>query len=287
MTTAVPRTRQNASTGRSSVAHGAAPVPLRPARLSPQPPIAVLHPRPARPVPGDLRLGVRRQRPHRPGRRRPDRHLGVLRARHHHPRHHRRRVHQPGHLGDRPTRSRRAQAAPRDAGPGGCHHRRPSAHRRRHRARHRRRAARHRLGRLRRAHPGPHRPGARRSPSSSARSRSAASATPSRRVIHDQDAAQPVTQAVMLPLYFISGVFVAVSTSCRTGWSTSPTCSRCATSPPRCSPPTTRTPGSGFAGARPARSSPPGAPQDCSSPSADSAGCPSAVISGGGCGRRR
>jgi ABC-2 type transport system permease protein len=31
-------------------------------------------------------------------------------------------------------------------------------------------------------------------------------------VIHDQDAAQPVTQGVMLPLYFISGVFVAVST---------------------------------------------------------------------------
>lgn len=31
-------------------------------------------------------------------------------------------------------------------------------------------------------------------------------------VIHDQDAAQPVTQAVMLPLYFISGVFVATST---------------------------------------------------------------------------
>jgi ABC-2 type transport system permease protein len=31
-------------------------------------------------------------------------------------------------------------------------------------------------------------------------------------MIHDQDAAQPVTQGVMLPLYFISGVFVAVST---------------------------------------------------------------------------
>jgi ABC-2 type transport system permease protein len=31
-------------------------------------------------------------------------------------------------------------------------------------------------------------------------------------MIHDQDAAQPVTQAVMLPLYFISGVFVAAST---------------------------------------------------------------------------
>jgi ABC-2 type transport system permease protein len=31
-------------------------------------------------------------------------------------------------------------------------------------------------------------------------------------VISDQDAAQPVTQAVMLPLYFISGVFVATST---------------------------------------------------------------------------
>jgi ABC-2 type transport system permease protein len=31
-------------------------------------------------------------------------------------------------------------------------------------------------------------------------------------VIRDQDAAQPVTQGVMLPLYFISGVFVAVST---------------------------------------------------------------------------
>jgi len=31
-------------------------------------------------------------------------------------------------------------------------------------------------------------------------------------VIRDQDAAQPVTQAVMLPLYFISGVFVATST---------------------------------------------------------------------------
>ena len=30
-------------------------------------------------------------------------------------------------------------------------------------------------------------------------------------VIHDQDAAQPVTQSVMLPLYFISGVFIAAS----------------------------------------------------------------------------
>jgi ABC-2 type transport system permease protein len=29
-------------------------------------------------------------------------------------------------------------------------------------------------------------------------------------VIRDQDAAQPITQAVMLPLYFISGVFVAI-----------------------------------------------------------------------------
>jgi ABC-2 type transport system permease protein len=31
-------------------------------------------------------------------------------------------------------------------------------------------------------------------------------------IIHDQDAAQPVTQGLMLPLYFISGVFVPVST---------------------------------------------------------------------------
>jgi ABC-2 type transport system permease protein len=31
-------------------------------------------------------------------------------------------------------------------------------------------------------------------------------------LIHDQDAAQPVTQGIMLPLYFVSGVFVAVST---------------------------------------------------------------------------
>jgi ABC-2 type transport system permease protein len=31
-------------------------------------------------------------------------------------------------------------------------------------------------------------------------------------IIRDQDAAQPITQAVMLPLYFISGVFVATST---------------------------------------------------------------------------
>jgi ABC-2 type transport system permease protein len=30
-------------------------------------------------------------------------------------------------------------------------------------------------------------------------------------VIHDEDAAQPVTQGVMLPLYFISGVFIAAS----------------------------------------------------------------------------
>ncbi len=30
-------------------------------------------------------------------------------------------------------------------------------------------------------------------------------------IIHDQDAAQPITQAVMLPLYFISGIFLAVS----------------------------------------------------------------------------
>jgi len=30
-------------------------------------------------------------------------------------------------------------------------------------------------------------------------------------VIHDQESAQPVTQAIMLPLYFISGVFVATS----------------------------------------------------------------------------
>ena len=31
-------------------------------------------------------------------------------------------------------------------------------------------------------------------------------------MIHNEDAAQPITQAVMLPLYFISGVFVAVAT---------------------------------------------------------------------------
>jgi ABC-2 type transport system permease protein len=31
-------------------------------------------------------------------------------------------------------------------------------------------------------------------------------------VIHDQDAAQPVTQGIMLPLYFISGVFIPAST---------------------------------------------------------------------------
>ncbi|HXR21253.1 MAG TPA: ABC transporter permease [Acidimicrobiales bacterium] len=31
-------------------------------------------------------------------------------------------------------------------------------------------------------------------------------------VVHDQDAAQPVTQAIVLPLYFISGVFIAIST---------------------------------------------------------------------------
>jgi ABC-2 type transport system permease protein len=31
-------------------------------------------------------------------------------------------------------------------------------------------------------------------------------------LIHDHDAAQPVTQAIMLPQYFISGVFVAAST---------------------------------------------------------------------------
>lgn len=30
-------------------------------------------------------------------------------------------------------------------------------------------------------------------------------------LIHDEDAAQPVTQSLMLPLYFVSGVFVAVS----------------------------------------------------------------------------
>ncbi|HLI56250.1 MAG TPA: ABC transporter permease [Actinomycetota bacterium] len=30
-------------------------------------------------------------------------------------------------------------------------------------------------------------------------------------LIHNQDAAQPITQAVMLPLYFISGVFIATS----------------------------------------------------------------------------
>jgi ABC-2 type transport system permease protein len=30
-------------------------------------------------------------------------------------------------------------------------------------------------------------------------------------LIHNQDAAQPITQAIMLPLYFISGVFVATS----------------------------------------------------------------------------
>jgi ABC-2 type transport system permease protein len=30
-------------------------------------------------------------------------------------------------------------------------------------------------------------------------------------VIHDHDSAQPVTQAIMLPLYFVSGVFVAAS----------------------------------------------------------------------------
>jgi hypothetical protein len=62
---------------------GPAPVRLRPACLSPQPPVAVLHPGPAGAFPGDLRVGVRRQREHHPGRRRPDQHVGVLRARHH------------------------------------------------------------------------------------------------------------------------------------------------------------------------------------------------------------
>jgi ABC-2 type transport system permease protein len=31
-------------------------------------------------------------------------------------------------------------------------------------------------------------------------------------IIHDQDSAQPVTQAILLPLYFVSGVFVSIST---------------------------------------------------------------------------
>lgn len=37
-------------------------------------------------------------------------------------------------------------------------------------------------------------------------------------IVHDQDAAQPVTQGITLPLYFISGVFVAASTL--PGWLT-------------------------------------------------------------------
>ena len=52
-------------------------------------------------------------------------------------------------------------------------------------------------------------------------------------VIRNQDSAQPITQATMLPLYFISGVFIG-SRCCRTGWSMSPTCSPSGTWPPRC-----------------------------------------------------
>src|SRR5262249_37556393 len=47
---------------------GPARVRLRPARRCPHPPVAVLHPGPAGAVLGDLRVGVRRQPQHHPGR---------------------------------------------------------------------------------------------------------------------------------------------------------------------------------------------------------------------------
>ena len=97
----------------------------------------------------------------RPGRWRADQHLGVLRARHHRARGDHGMLRQPGGLGDRTARTRRAETAARDTGPGRCHHRRPRAHGHRHRGRHVRGAAGHRLGRLRRPRPRPHRPRAR------------------------------------------------------------------------------------------------------------------------------
>ena len=60
-------------------------------------------------------------------------------------------------------------------------------------------------------------------------------------LIRNEDTAQPVTQALPLPLYFISGVFVAVR-DCRTGSPTSARSSPSGTWPTRCSSPTTRTP---------------------------------------------
>ena len=65
-------------------------------------------------------------------------------------------------------------------------------------------------------------------------------------LIHNEDAALPTTQALLLPLYFISGVCSRPSRSSRTGWPTWERSSPSGTWPTRCSSPTTRTPpGSG------------------------------------------
>jgi ABC-type multidrug transport system permease subunit len=60
-------------------------------------------------------------------------------------------------------------------------------------------------------------------------------------LIRHEDATLPGAMALMLPLYFISGVFAAV-TARRTGWRTRERSSQCATWPKRCLSPTTRTP---------------------------------------------
>src|SRR5215472_4767969 len=178
-----------------------APVPLRPARVSPEPPVTVLHPRTAGAVLGDLRLAV--PRPHGQGGRRDDQHLGVLRPGDHHPRHHRRRVRQPGDLGDRPARNRRPEtAAAIIAG----------------------RALTSVVVALgitalllgigwifyRANVPGRTAPALAVTVIVGAISFCCLGFALAS-VIRNQDSAQPITQAAMLPLYFISGVFVAVS----------------------------------------------------------------------------
>ena len=182
---------------------------------------------------------------HHRGRRRADQHLGVLRARHHRARGDRGMLRQPGGLGDRTARTRRAETAARDTGPGRCRHRRPRAHGHRHRGRHVRGAAGHRLGRLRRPRPRPHRPRAR----GHRGDRSGLILLPGLRAhLADPQRGRRAAHHPGAPaaaVFHLRGVRRR-QRSCRTGWPTWERSSPSGTWPMRCSSPTTRTPpGSG------------------------------------------
>ena len=208
MTAVTARPGRAAGTRRQLPAPDRAPVPRRPALLPAQHPKRVLHPAPAGAVPGDPGLDLPQH--HRQGARRHHQGVGVLRAGPDRLRPDHGRVLQPGPVRGAQPRVRHLQAPPGHPAARQRRHRRPRRGRRPHRPGHHRRHAGHRLGRLRSVHPG------RTAPAFVLDIIVGAAAFcclgfAAASLIRNVDAVQPVIWVTVLPLCFISGIFIPTS----------------------------------------------------------------------------